>query len=60
MCPPMPDPAAQSGALRFAAWMDVVSAFDEGLFRLSRAEAVGLDPQCRLLLEHVWAAMQVG
>ena len=56
-CIPAP---AQSGALRFAAWLDGVAAFDEGLVRLSRAEAVGLDPQCRLLLEHAWAAMQVG
>ena len=36
------------------------SLFDEGMFRLSHAEAVGLDPQCRLLLEHVWTAVQVG
>lgn len=40
--------------------MDGVSYFDEGLFRLSKAEAVGLDPQCRILLENTWAAMQVG
>ena len=44
---------------RFAAWMDGVAEFDEGLFRLSRAEAGGLDPQCRVLLENTWAAMQV-
>ena len=44
---------------RFAAWMDGVAEFDEGLFRLSRAEAVVLDPQCRVLLETTWAAMQV-
>lgn len=43
---------------RFAAWMDGVAAFDEGLFRLSRAEAVGLDPQCRVLLENTWAALR--
>ena len=44
---------------RFAAWMDGVAAFDEGLFRLSRSEAAGLDPQCRVLLENTWAALQV-
>jgi hypothetical protein len=44
---------------RFAAWMDGVAEFDEGLFRLSQAEAGGLDPQCRMLLENTWAAMQV-
>ena len=55
-CPPAPP---QSGTLRFAAWMAGASLFDEGLFRLSRSEAIGLDPQCRLLLEYVWAAVQV-
>lgn len=50
----------QSNMTRFAAWMDGIWAFDEALFRLSRAEAVGLDPQCRVLLENTWGAMQVG
>lgn len=49
----------QAAALRFAAWISSIDLFDEGLFRLSRSEAVGLDPQCRRLLENVWAAMQV-
>ena len=49
----------QSNMTRFAAWMDGVAEFYEGLFRLSRAEAGGLDPQCRVLLENTWAAMQV-
>ena len=50
----------QGASARFAAWMDGISYYDEGLFRLSKAEAVGLDPQCRILLEFTWAAMQVG
>ncbi len=44
---------------QFAAWMNDVGKFDEGIFRLSQSEAVGLDPQCRILLECVWSAVQV-
>lgn len=44
---------------RFAAWMNGVAKFDEEVFRLSAAEAMGLDPQCRILLECVWVALQV-
>lgn len=51
--------SVQASTLRFAAWMDGVALFDEALFRLSRMEAVGLDPQCRKLLENTFAAMQV-
>lgn len=53
-------PKVQSNPTRFAAWVPGITAFDEGLFRLSLAEAVGLDPQCRLLLENTYAAIQVG
>lgn len=49
----------QAASLRFAAWMPDIDLFDDGLFRLSQTEAVGLDPQCRRLLENVYAASQV-
>ena len=58
-CPALPCWFAhlQSNQHRFAAWMEGVSQFDEGLFRLSRMEAVGLDPQCRVVLEQTAAAV---
>lgn len=37
--------------------MASIPMFDEGFFRLSRSEAVGLDPQCRVLLEQTGAAL---
>lgn len=46
-----------SGVLRMAAWTDGVSLFDDQLFRISRVEATGMDPQCRLLLEHTFTAV---
>ena len=49
----------QSNMLRFAALMDGVSLFDSAVFRLTRAEAVTMDPQTRILLEQSHAAMQV-
>lgn len=42
----------------FAAWLADVANFDEGVFRLSQTEAIGMDPQCRLLLECVGMAVQ--
>lgn len=44
---------------RFAAWLDNVADFDGALFRLSRPESQGLDPQSRKLLEGTWMAVQV-
>lgn len=49
----------QASKVRFGAWIDCISKFDEGVFRLSRAEAIGLDPQCRMLLDNTFAAFQV-
>ncbi len=40
---------------RFAAFLEGgVECFDAAAFRLPRPEAVALDPQARLLLEHSW------
>ena len=48
----LPEGVQHSTGHRFGVWIDGVAAFDHGLFRLSEAEATGIDPQCRLLLEH--------
>ena len=50
----------QSGAARCAAWVPGAQLFDEALFRLSRTEAAGLDPQARVLLEQTHAALEDG
>ena len=40
---------------RFAAFLEGgVDGFDAAAFRLPRPEAVALDPQARLLLQHSW------
>ena len=40
---------------RFAAFLEGgMDGFDAAAFRLPRTEAVALDPQARLLLEHSW------
>ncbi len=54
------DDILASNATRLAAWVSGVERFDEAIFRLSTAEAVGMDPQCRVLLEQTHAAIQVG
>ena len=36
---------------RFAAFLDNADLFDAAHFRLSRAEAISIDPQTRLLLQ---------
>jgi len=43
-----------SGALRMAAWVPDIEFFDNGIFRLSKTEALGMDPQARILLEQTW------
>lgn len=55
----LPSLSVGGPAQRFAAFMPAVDRFDEGLFRLAQAEAVAMDPQCRVLLEHTYASMQV-
>ena len=54
-----PSDIVASNALRFAAFMGCVDRFDDGAFRLAKAEAVAMDPQCRVLLEHTFASLQV-
>ena len=49
----------QSNMLRFGAFMNEASSFDSLAFRMAHGEAVGLDPQSRMLLEGVYNAMQV-
>lgn len=53
-----PDPgAAGRSYARFAAFLGDVAGFDAALFGLGRAEAAGMDPQHRLLLEETAAAV---
>lgn len=49
----------QGNSLRFAAFLSDASQFDSKAYRMASGEAVGLDPQTRLLLEQTHAAMQV-
>lgn len=49
-----------SGSLRMAAWANDIELFDEGIFRLSKNEAVGMDPQCRQLLQQTWETLDDG
>ncbi len=51
--------ALQSNMLRFGAFMDDAASFDSLAFKMAHGEAVGLDPQSRILLEGVYNAMQV-
>jgi acyl transferase domain-containing protein len=43
---------------REGGFLDDVTDFDHGLFRLSAREAMSMDPQHRLLLEVAWSALQ--
>ena len=56
---PLYSPEVASGRMyaRFAACMDGVDAFDGACFGMPRAEALATDPQSRLLLEEVHAAL---
>lgn len=51
--------ATQGNSLRHAAFVGNPALFDSVAFRMAYGEAVGLDPQSRLLLESVHDAMQV-
>ncbi len=46
-----------AGSLRMAAWAQGVAFFDESAFRLSKSESLGMDPQCRILLEQTWEVL---
>lgn len=54
-----PSDILASNMLRFGAFMPGIDRFDDGAFRLAKAEAVAMDPQCRVLLEHTFACLQV-
>ncbi|WP_244900404.1 beta-ketoacyl synthase N-terminal-like domain-containing protein [Streptomyces nanshensis] len=51
---------ARSDFPKFAGVLDDVDRFDAGFFNLSRLEAELMDPQHRLALETVWAALEDG
>jgi hypothetical protein len=55
------DPDASLGKIyaRFATFIDNIEAFDNVLFRISKSEAISMDPQCRILLEEVHIATKV-
>lgn len=49
--------AAYKMYVRFGCWLEGIDAFDPEPFRLSQAEAVGVDPQTRLLMERGYEAL---
>ena len=53
-----PDPAVQSEACRFGAYLDEIDLFDAAFFHISPVEAQLLDPQQRLMLETSWRALE--
>ncbi|NEP27767.1 polyketide synthase, partial [Moorena sp. SIO3I6] len=54
-----PDPDAPGKILtRYGHFVDHVDHFDPDFFRVSRREAVAIDPQYRLLLEVSWEALE--
>ena len=52
------DADVQSGACRFAGFIDGIDQFDASFFRISPVEAQLLDPQQRLMLETSWQALE--
>lgn len=46
--------------LQFAGLLDEIDAFDAGFFNISPYEAIGMDPQQRLMLELCWTALEHG
>lgn len=53
-----PERAAGKAYARFAAYLDDAGSFDGALFGLAYAEALGMDPQSRLLLEGAHEALR--
>lgn len=54
------DDVVQTNMLRFGTMCSDIDKFDNGYFRLGRAEAAAMDPQQRALLEQISLAWQVG
>jgi natural product biosynthesis luciferase-like monooxygenase protein len=53
-----PPPPGRGEALPRGGFLDDVLGFDAGRFGIAPAEAAGIDPHHRLLLEMVWAALE--
>ena len=49
----------QSNMLRFGCFLNDAASFDSLAFKMAHGEAVGLDPQSRMLLEGVYNVLQV-
>ena len=46
-------------SVKFSVWMGDIANFDVDLFRISYSEGIGIDPQCRILLEQAWCSLSM-